>query len=312
MYGDGWDEGVERTRGGAGKGRVTMVLPEEPGEITEQERKFLASLDRYGFVDVPAKSRAEGRLVLVPAAPFHKVPKLKLRPGAKLTKQPPQPPPSTVSNGTPPSAPVPPANGPSSADRTRARKKEEERVMKWLRMMSVDKRDAGGNVTQWRWSSTEGDKHPTRIYKGIPDRWRMAAWWTLAEQRAVRASRKQPAEALEAEYATRKEQPSSNDVQIDLDVPRTISGHALFKTRFGHGQRALFHVLHAFSQTCGTCGYCQGMGSVAATLLCYFAPEVSFVCVSLKLTTARLHAPRAPARPVRHARHLCTGLPGAA
>lgn len=251
-----------------------MVLPDEPGEISEKERKFLASLDRYGFVDVPAQSRAEGRLVLVPAGPLSKVPKLKVKASWKPTKQPPPPPPP-ASNGQPPAAAVPPASGPSGGDRTRAKKKEEERVMKWLEMMSVDKRDKGGNVTQWRWSSTDGAKHPTRIYKGIPDRWRMAAWWTLAEQRAVRASRKQPAEALELEYGTRKEQPSTNDVQIDLDVPRTISGHALFKTRFGHGQRALFHVLHAFSQTCGTCGYCQGMGSVAATLLCYFAPEVS-------------------------------------
>jgi hypothetical protein len=28
---------------------------------------------------------------------------------------------------------------------------------------------------------------------------------------------------------------SSYDVQIDLDVPRTISGHILFHTRYGHG-----------------------------------------------------------------------------
>jgi len=25
---------------------------------------------------------------------------------------------------------------------------------------------------------------PKRVYKGIPDRWRMAAWWTLAEEYA--------------------------------------------------------------------------------------------------------------------------------
>ncbi len=28
---------------------------------------------------------------------------------------------------------------------------------------------------------------------------------------------------------------STYDVQIDLDVPRTISGHVLFHTRYGHG-----------------------------------------------------------------------------
>lgn len=29
--------------------------------------------------------------------------------------------------------------------------------------------------------------------------------------------------------------PSEQDVQIDLDVPRTISGHLTFHTRYGHG-----------------------------------------------------------------------------
>lgn len=31
------------------------------------------------------------------------------------------------------------------------------------------------------------------------------------------------------------EKPSSYDIQIDLDVPRTISGHILFRTRYGLG-----------------------------------------------------------------------------
>ena len=71
--------------------------------------------------------------------------------------------------------------------------------------------------------------------------------------------------------------PSAEDVQIDLDVPRTISGHVLFHTRYGQGQRALFHVLHAFGLHCEDIGgYCQGMGPIAATLLCYFEPEVRF------------------------------------
>ena len=40
-------------------------------------------------------------------------------------------------------------------------------------------------------------------------------------------------------------------------------------------QRALFRALHAFSFLCPDCGYCQGMGPIAVTLLCYFEPEVS-------------------------------------
>jgi hypothetical protein len=33
----------------------------------------------------------------------------------------------------------------------RGRKKEEERVDKWMKMMSVKKRDQGGNIAQWGW-----------------------------------------------------------------------------------------------------------------------------------------------------------------
>lgn len=42
-------------------------------------------------------------------------------------------------------------------------------------------------------------------------------------------------------------------------------------------QRSLFHVLHCFSMHCKECGYCQGMGPIAATLLSYFDAPVSVV-----------------------------------
>lgn len=48
-------------------------------------------------------------------------------------------------------------------------------------------------------------------------------------------------------------------------------GVNLLKSR--NRQRSLFHVLHCFSLRCETCGYVQGMGPIAATLLCYFEPE---------------------------------------
>lgn len=312
MHGDGWDEGVERTRGGAANApeRKTIAFP-APGAITDQERNFIKSLDRYGFVNQPTRSRSEGRLAFVPAAPLKKVPKLGLspspRPKSKAASGPVKPPPS----------PTQPPEHPPSGAATKARRKEEERVSKWMKMMSVAERDKGGNITAWKWSAHgDGAKHPTRVYKGVPDRWRMAAWWTMAESRSSKAGRQPSHQALEAEYLARKEAPSTSDVQIDLDVPRTISGHALFRTRFGHGQRALFHVLHVFSLSCGTCAYCQGMGSVAATLLCYYEPEVSTErdrwATEYRLTapTARVYPPCPDARPVRPPRHLCAGLPG--
>ena len=40
---------------------------------------------------------------------------------------------------------------------------------------------------------------------------------------------------LAEHYQSDIEKPSSYDIQIDLDVPRTISGHVLFRTRYGLG-----------------------------------------------------------------------------
>lgn len=40
---------------------------------------------------------------------------------------------------------------------------------------------------------------------------------------------------LAREYEDYLHQPSSYDIQIDLDVPRTIGGHVMFRTRYGQG-----------------------------------------------------------------------------
>ena len=40
---------------------------------------------------------------------------------------------------------------------------------------------------------------------------------------------------LEKDYREGLDQPSTSDIQIDLDVPRTISGHIMFRTRYGAG-----------------------------------------------------------------------------
>lgn len=73
------------------------------------------------------------------------------------------------------------------------------------------------------------------------------------------------------------ERASSDDVQIDLDVPRTISSHIMFRRRYTGGQRLLFRVLHSLSLYFPDVGYVQGMASIAATLLCYYEEETTFV-----------------------------------
>lgn len=253
-----------------------------------------------------------------------------------------------------------------------SRQREQGRIAKWGSMLEpADK--TGGNTSFFKVKAdfVGSSKLLQRVFKGIPDRWRAAAWLALLEldkdgkasgtsetshsvsatngksheKPAVRdeapaalsaatslkktfstkrkstkskSSEKQPAttmttsesdalapptqtrrkkdrtEPLSVAIQRRKRQDhtsryhrllgvaSPHDVQIDLDVPRTISNHIQFHTRYGQGQRSLFKVLHCFSLLCQDCGYCQGMGSLTVTLLCYFPEEVAYsVLVSL-------------------------------
>ena len=232
---------------------------------------------RYGFVNEPLRNRSDTRLALIPSAPLTKIPKLPSKSPIPPGTAPPQQTNFGPHDG--PEAPVPASPDDVPGTGERSRQKESERVNKWMDMMSVRRRDEGGNIIEWGWKKESRAKVVKRVYKGIPDRWRMAAWWTLAEDQVAKVPGKgkggKPADVLANEYNHAIDLPSSHDVQIDLDVPRTISGHTLFVTRYGSGQRNLFKVLHAFSLVCDTCGYCQGMGPIAATLLCYYDPEVS-------------------------------------
>jgi hypothetical protein len=151
-------------------------------------------------------------------------------------------------------------------------------------MLVPSERDSGGNILAWRLKPGQSErKLLQRVIKGIPDRWRAAAWEALISHRRAQQASKGKAREQEQELddaQLRRQffelilEPSDHDVQIDLDVPRTISGHLYFHTRYGLGQRSLFNVLHCFALLCPDCGYCQGMGSLAATFLCYFPPEV--------------------------------------
>ena len=118
----------------------------------------------------------------------------------------------------------------------RSKTKEAERIAKWGRMLEAAERDPGGNVASWRVRKTKTAKLRSRVLKGVPDRWRAAVWEVLVSH-FVYASTGRPTrfDDLKGEYHTNVDRPSSYDVQIDLDVPRTINGHVLFKTRYGLG-----------------------------------------------------------------------------
>ncbi|KAJ7024400.1 rab-GTPase-TBC domain-containing protein [Mycena alexandri] len=257
VKGDGYEEGVERTRARIGASRASQFLAEsaigngteKSQELDPREIQTLVAVDRYGFFSTPSHDR----LVLLPSAPLVK--RLAVaRAGPSSSK------PSAQSLDSVPAAPLP--------------LKEASRIAKWTRMMEPQTRDQGTNTQTWRVKPSKQGKLRLRTYKGIPDRWRPAAWDMFMNS----MSETSPAELarLGEQYRDGLDKPSTYDIQIDLDVPRTISGHIMFRTRYGAGQRSLFHVLHCFSLRCSECGYVQGMGPIAATLLCYFDPEKAY------------------------------------
>ena len=124
-----------------------------------------------------------------------------------------------------------------------------ERPLGWTNGLRPEARDIGENTQFWRICSSKEPKLRERVYKGISDRWRSAAW-NLSIHRYASTGLDQTA-LLASDYRDTLDEPSTYDIQIDLDVPRTISGHVMFRTRYGAGlscrtQRSLFHVLHSF------------------------------------------------------------------
>ena len=160
------------------------------------------------------------------------------------------------------------------------KKKEWARSEKWRKMAKVTKQ-AGEKGEQSDGMQFEFDvnnpKLIERTWKGIPDRWRAAAWWSFMEQAAKGHKESASADDIVTSFHRLQKFSSPDDVQIDLDVPRTISRHIMFRKRYRGGQRLLFRVLHALSIYFPQTGYVQGMASLAATLLCYFDEEKCFV-----------------------------------
>ncbi|KDR85515.1 hypothetical protein GALMADRAFT_52455 [Galerina marginata CBS 339.88] len=270
VKGDGYEEGVERTRARIGTSRTSQLQAEaalgdgleKKRDLDPKEIQVLKSVDRYGFFSITSHDR----LILLNASPLLK--KISPTPAGH---------PSLSPNATTVSA-LPPASVPP---------KEASRIGKWTRMLVPQKREQGGNVDSWRIRTSKESKLRERTYKGIPDRWRRAAWDLMMSR--ISGFTPRTFDILGMEYREGLDKPSTYDIQIDLDVPRTISGHIMFRTRYGAGQRSLFHVLHSFSLRCSTCGYVQGMGPIAATLLCYFEPERAYASLVALHDTYNLH-----------------------
>jgi Rab-GTPase-TBC domain len=155
-------------------------------------------------------------------------------------------------------------------------RKERQREEKWRKMAKISSTDShgGGMVFDF-------DVHdPTlieRTWKGIPDRWRATAWYAFLSASARKHKDSPVDKDLIEVFHECQSRSSPDDLQIDIDVPRTVSSHIMFRRRYRGGQRLLFRVLHAMSLYFPETGYVQGMAALVATLLAYYEEEKAFV-----------------------------------
>lgn len=154
--------------------------------------------------------------------------------------------------------------------------KEIQRNEKWRKMAKVVHAgaDKGGMLFEF---DTKDPKVISRTWKGIPDRWRATAWYSFLAASAKADPNSPTEEELIVNFYELQEESSAEDVQIDVDVPRTINRHIMFRRRYRGGQRLLFRVLHAMSLYLPETGYVQGMAALTATLLCYYEEDRAFV-----------------------------------
>jgi len=157
--------------------------------------------------------------------------------------------------------------------------KEWERSEKWRKMAKVLKNGAEGHGMEFEFD-TRSQKLVDRTWKGIPDRWRSAAWFSFLNTSAKKRKDSPTIDQLIEAFHKLQDQSSADDMQIDIDVPRTINSHIMFRKRYRGGQRLLFRVLHALTLFFPSVGYVQGMASLAATLLCYYDEEKTFIMLT--------------------------------
>ncbi|KAB8266332.1 rab-GTPase-TBC domain-containing protein [Aspergillus pseudonomiae] len=164
----------------------------------------------------------------------------------------------------------------NTAAMSAAKKREWRREDKWTKMARQTKSSRAGGGMTFEFD-TKSSKLIERTWKGIPDRWRSTAWYSFLEASAKKRSDSPTVDELIDAYHEYQFVSSPDDVQIDIDVPRTITSHIMFRRRYRGGQRLLFRVLHAMSLYFPDTGYVQGMAALAATLLAYYDEEHAFI-----------------------------------
>ena len=154
--------------------------------MANQANKVL-DVDRYGFFSPTSGDR----MVFLPSTPLTRA----------LSYTPASPP-----SGAPPS-PTSVTTLPLQDLTLEDRKREDRRVHKWGRMLVP--RQPGGDISNWIVTSRKESKFVSRVYKGVPDRWRSAAWWILIERR--------PSVSFQAETVGSGPGPGPKAATKDLD-----------------------------------------------------------------------------------------------
>lgn len=114
------------------------------------------------------------------------------------------------------------------------KEKEWEREEKWRKMAKIVTRGAnsGGMIFEF---DTKDTKLISRTWKGIPDRWRATAWYAFLSASAKVTKNSPTDEELIESFYELQEEGSADDVQIDVDIPRTINSHIMFRRRYRGG-----------------------------------------------------------------------------
>jgi len=134
--------------------------------------------------------------------------------------------------------------------------KELRRIKKWRDMAGTDqaKRTRSGSIgggMKFSFDTTDS-KVISRTWKGIPDCWRASAWHSFLSASArkkggclsdsdlisiyhVSRSAWHFTDVLLISHQDLISQNNADDVQIDLDVPRTINSHIMFRKRYRGG-----------------------------------------------------------------------------
>ncbi|XP_034500744.1 USP6 N-terminal-like protein [Ailuropoda melanoleuca] len=145
-----------------------------------------------------------------------------------------------------------------------------------------------------------------RVYKGVPPQVRGQLWALLLDIETVKATNQgvyevSPSTPSRGMALGRGSSPpvlpTENEEagpallqghrQIDLDVNRTFRNHVMFWDHYGIRQRALFHVLSAYSIYNTEVGYCQGMSQIVGVLLMFLSEEDAFWALAQLMTTER-------------------------